>query len=211
MRRSVQPTCPRAMTCCRFVSLKILTMSVQGPHALAPRQRPERLLPMAGFQVSTYGRFWVSTEVAGITCQPNEAWMKETARKLTDAQDGFLRGVRYLILDRDPLYTTAVRCILRDSGVNPLPLPARSPNLNAYAERFVLSAKSECLERIVPLGEKHLRAAVREFVGHYHEERPHQGLGNQLIAPQAKANRTGPLKCRERLGGVLKFYYCEAA
>ena len=95
--------------------------------------------------------------------------------------------------------------------MKPLPLPARSPNLNAYAERFVLSAKSECLERIVPLGEKHLRAAVREFVDHYHEERPHQGLGNALLAPRAKVLGTGPLKCRERLGGVLKFYYREAA
>ena len=101
--------------------------------------------------------------------------------------------------------------MLRDSGVKPLLLPARSPNLNAYAERFVLSAKSECLERIVPLGEKHLRAALREFVDHYHEERPHQGLGNELIAPQATVIGTGPLKCRERLGGVLKFYYREVA
>jgi transposase InsO family protein len=100
--------------------------------------------------------------------------------------------------------------MLRDSGVKPLLLPARSPNLNAYAERFVLSAKSECLGRIVP-GEAHLRAAVREFVDHYPEERPHQGLGNEFIAPQAKGIGTGPLKCRERLGGVLKFYYRKAA
>ena len=108
-------------------------------------------------------------------------------------------------------YTTAFRRMLRERGVKPLLLPAWSPNLNAYAERFVLSAKSECLERVVPLGEKHLRSAVREFVDHYHEERPHQGLGNELIAPQAKVIGTGPLKCRERLGGVLKFYYREAA
>ena len=78
-------------------------------------------------------------------------------------------------------------------------------------KRFVLSAKSECLERIVPLGEGHLRAAVREFVDHYHEERPHQGLDNELVAPQEKVIGAGPLKCRERLGGVLKFYYREAA
>jgi transposase InsO family protein len=84
-----------------------------------------------------------TVEIAGITCQPNETWMTQIARKLTDAQDGFLRGVRSLILDRDPLYTTAFRRMLRDSGVKPLLLPARSPNLNAYAERFVLSAKSE--------------------------------------------------------------------
>jgi transposase InsO family protein len=137
--------------------------------------------------------------------------MKQTARKLTDPQDGFLRRVRNLILDRDPLYTTAFRRLLRESGVKPSLLPARSPTLNASADRFVLSAKSECRERIVPLGEEHLRAAVPEFVDHYHEERPHQGLGNELIAPQAKVIGTGPLKCRERLGGVLKFYHREAA
>ena len=126
-------------------------------------------------------------------------------------RDGFLRGVSDLILDRDPLYTTSFRRMLRESGVKPLLLPAWSPNLNAYAERFVLSAKTECLERVVLLGEQHLRAAVREFVEHYHEERPHQGLDNKLIVPQATVIGTGPLHCHERLGGVLKFYYREAA
>jgi putative transposase len=95
--------------------------------------------------------------------------------------------------------------------VKPLLLPARSPNLNAFAERFVGSVKSECVDRIVPLGEKHLRAAVRAFVDHHHEERPHQGLGNELIAPKTALRGPGPRRCRERLGGVLKFYYREAA
>jgi transposase InsO family protein len=152
-------------------------------------------------------------EIAGMTCQPNEAWMTQIARNLTDARDGFLRDVRHLILDRDPLYTAAVRRLLRDSGVLPLLLPARSPNLNAFAERFVGSIKAECVERIVPLGEHHLRAALRAFVQHYHEERPHQGLGNERIAPTTTTTviGTGPVTCRERLGGVLKFYYREAA
>jgi transposase InsO family protein len=152
-----------------------------------------------------------AVEIAGITRQPHEAWMTQVARNLTDARDGFLRGVQYLILDRDPLYTAVFRRLLRGSGVTPLVLPAWSPNLNAFAERFVGSAKSECLERIVPLGEGHLRAAVRAFVQHYHEERPHQGLGNELIAPKATSIGTGPVTCRRRLGGVLKFYYREAA
>ena len=152
-----------------------------------------------------------TVEIAGITCQPHEAWMTQLARNLTDARDGFLHGVQYLILDRDPLYTAALRRLLRDSGVKPLLLPAWSPNLNAFAERFVGSAKSECLERIVPLGEGHLRAAVRAFVQHFHEERPHQGLGNELIAPKTTLIRTGPVTCRARLSGVLKFYYREAA
>jgi transposase InsO family protein len=83
--------------------------------------------------------------------------------------------------------------------------------LKRFAEAFVRSAKSECLERIVPLGEGHLRAAVRAFVQHYHEERLHQGLGNELLAPRTTAIGTGPVRCRERLGGVLKFYDSEAA
>ena len=95
--------------------------------------------------------------------------------------------------------------------MKPLVLPAWSPNLNAFAERFVESVKSECLERIVPLGEGHLRAAVRAFVEHYHEERPHQGLGNELIAPKTTSIGTGAVTCRARLGGLLKFYYREAA
>jgi transposase InsO family protein len=76
--------------------------------------------------------------------------MTQVARNLTDADDGFLRGMEYLILDRDPLYTAAFRDLLRDSGVKPLLLPARSPNLNAFAERFVGSVKSECLDRSCP-------------------------------------------------------------
>jgi putative transposase len=95
--------------------------------------------------------------------------------------------------------------------VKPLLLPARSPNLNAFAERFVGSVKSECFDRIVPLGEKHLRAAVCSFMDHYHEERPHQGLGNERIAPKTTSLGPGPIRCHERLGGVLKFYYRAAA
>jgi putative transposase len=152
-----------------------------------------------------------TVEIAGITCQPHEEWMTQVARNLTDARDGFLRGVNHVILDRDPLYTAAFRRLLRGSGVKPLLLPPRSPNLNAFAERFVLSVKSECLDRMVPLGEAHLRAAVCAFVQHYHEERPHQGLGNERIAPKTTFTGTGPVQCRERLGGVLKFYCREAA
>jgi transposase InsO family protein len=151
-------------------------------------------------------------EIAGITCQPNGEWMKQVARNLTDAVDGFLLGTRYLILDRDPLYTRAFRQMLKDSGVKVLRLPARSPNLNSHAERFVLSAKSECLDRLVLLGEEHLRTAVAEFVKHYHGERHHQGLDGALIEPDETVGQSdGRVACRERLGGLLKYYYREAA
>src|SRR5262249_53599190 len=151
-----------------------------------------------------------TVEIAGMTSQPDEAWMMQIARNLTGAGESFLRGMSHIILDRDPLYTAAFRRLLRDS-VTPLLLPAWSPNLNAFAERFVGSAKSECLDRMVLLGECHLQAAVREFVRHYHEERPHQGLKNELIAPKMPMIGTGQVECRERLGGLLKFYYREAA
>jgi transposase InsO family protein len=89
-------------------------------------------------------------------------------------------------------------------------LPARSPNLSAFAERFVRSIKSECLDRIVPLGEAHLRRAISEYVVHYHQERNHQGLDNELIV-SAAANGVGKVRCRERLGGLLRSYYREVA
>jgi putative transposase len=107
-----------------------------------------------------------TVEIAGITDQPDGDWMRQIARNLTDPHDGFLRDLHSVILDRDPLYTATFRDLLRDSGVKPLRLPARSPNLNAFAERFVGSVRSECLARIVPLGGGHLRAAVRAFADH---------------------------------------------
>jgi transposase InsO family protein len=150
--------------------------------------------------------------IAGLSCQPCEQWMKQIARNLTDAVDGFLRDARFIILDRDPLYTAAFRRMLKDSDVQVVRLPARSPNLNAQAERFVLSIKSECLNRIIPLGENHLRSAIAEFIRHYHRERPHQGLNSRLIDPDETAGRTvGSIVCRERVGGILRHYYREAA
>ena len=90
--------------------------------------------------------------IAGIVRQPHGAWMNQIARNLTDAVDGFLRGKRYLIHERDPLFTHDFRHLLRAAGVRSLRLPPHSPNLNAYAERFVRSIKSECLSKLVPLG-----------------------------------------------------------
>jgi putative transposase len=109
-------------------------------------------------------------EIAGIVRQPHGEWMIQVARNLVDCVDGFLEGKKYLILDRDPLFTKRFRQFLRSAGVEPLHLPAKSPNLNAYAERFVLSIKSECLDRLVLLGERPLRTVIREFVFHYHRE-----------------------------------------
>ena len=125
---------------------------------------------------------------------------------------GFLKKTKYLIHDRDPLYTRAFADILASGGVRTVKLPARSPDLNAYAERFVRSIKEECLERMILLGEHHLRRAVREYVSHNHGERNHQGLDNKLIESLGKDTLTqGPIQPRERLGGMLSYYYREAA
>ena len=149
--------------------------------------------------------------VAGIHRQPNGEWMEQVARNLTDPGDGFLRASRHLIHDRDPLYSRAFEDVLRGAGVTPVRLPPRSPNLNAYAERFVRSIKEECLSRVVPLGEGHLRVLVHEFVEHYHRERNHQGLQNQLLRRPPPMVRTGSIARRTRLGGMLSYYHREAA
>jgi transposase InsO family protein len=96
--------------------------------------------------------------------------------------------------------------------VDPIRLPARSPNLNAYAERFVRSIKEECLSRVVLISEQHLRFIVHEYVEHYHRERNHQGLDNQLLerAPPPANPDTGVHR-RERIGGLLNYYHRDAA
>lgn len=149
-------------------------------------------------------------EIAGVVHQPHGAWMKQLARNLTDVADGFLRDKRYLIMDRDPVFTTAFRSLLLSSGVKSVRLPARSPNLNAYAERFVRSAREECLAKIIPLSETHLREVLREYVRHYHAERNHQGRANALIDPSNTQGR-GLVVRNCRIGGMLNYYYREAA
>jgi transposase InsO family protein len=151
-------------------------------------------------------------EIAGIIQQPEKEWMKQIARNLTDCDDGFLNGSRHLIHDRDPLFTRSFRAILKSSGIETVKLPARSPNLNAYAERFVRSIKSECLAQIIPLGEEHLRRAVKDYTEHYHIERNHQGLDNRLVEErQGVVDMNSAVVRQERLGGILNYYERRAA
>lgn len=145
--------------------------------------------------------------IAGISPSPDGHWVAQLARNLTNLEDGFLRGSRYLIHDRDPLFARAFEVTLESAGVQPVRLPARSPHLNAYVERFVRSIKSECLAQIIPLGEHHLRQAVTEYSEHYHRERNHQRVGNELIDRHVEDySGRGPVECRERMGGLLRHY-----
>jgi transposase InsO family protein len=151
-------------------------------------------------------------EIAGVSSTANGLWMTQIARNLTDNVDGLLTGKRYLIHDRDPLFTAEFLHMIADSGVKSVKMPPRSPNLNAHAERFVRTIKESCLERMILFGENSLRKAIAEFLTHYHFERNHQGLGNRLIVPlPTELNMTGTLQRRQRLGGMLNYYYRRAA
>jgi len=151
--------------------------------------------------------------VAGVTPHPNAAWMVQVARNVTMEEWGFLSPGQYLIHDRDGKYCPAFQQIIDDAGVKRVPLPPRSPNLNAYAERWVRSVKDEALSRMILFGERSLRHVLHEYVAHYRHERNHQGKDNALLFPTISQDtiRAGPLQCRERLGGLLKYYECEAA
>ena len=150
--------------------------------------------------------------IAGITPHPTAAFMQQCARQLTDPFEGFLLGKRYLIHDRDTKYTQAFDALMKVSGVEPVLLPPRSPNLNAYCERFVRSIKEEALNQMVMLGEHALYYAIQQYLAHYHHERNHQGLDNHLIArEEAVDGQTGDVVRRERLGGLLSYYHREAA
>jgi putative transposase len=143
--------------------------------------------------------------IAGISTNPNEAFMGQAARNLLDISDGFLRNHRYLICDRDTKYTAKFKSAMKAAGVVLVLTPVMAPNCNAYAERFILSIKTECLSRMTFFGESSLRRAVSEYIEHYHHERAHQGLENQRILPSPE-NGAGEVKVTERLGGLLKHY-----
>ncbi len=147
-------------------------------------------------------------EIAGISPNITGPWMVQMARNLTDVEEGFLLDMKYLIHDRDPLFTKEFRDCLEPSGIECKRLPAKSPNLNAHAERFIRTAR-ETLSKHIFFGEEHLRHVVSETMKHYHHERHHQGLGGRLIRPETAnddLNPEGEIECRERLGGLLEFY-----
>ena len=145
--------------------------------------------------------------VAGSTPTPDAWFMAQAARRLTDVVDGFLARHRILICDRDRKWTESFRRIVEGAGVRIVLTPVQGPNANAYAERFVRSIREECLDRLILFGERRLLRAVDEFVAHYHKERNHQGLGNALIVPEVDPSCGPRVRCRERLGGLLRYYH----
>jgi len=139
--------------------------------------------------------------------------MTQIARNVTMADWGFLQPGHYLIHDRDGKFCLALQHVIDAAGVQRVPLPPRSPDLNAYAERWVRAVKEEALSRLILFGERALRHALTEYVTHFHQERPHQGQGNVVLLPAAHQSQrhTGLIRCRERLGGLLRYYHRKAA
>ena len=169
--------------------------------------------------VTYYVLFFIELEsrrvwIGGITRHPDAGWMQQVARNATLEGTGYLKGCRYVLHDRDKKFCADFRDTLAAGGVSCVALPARSPNLNCYAERWVRSVKSECLSKLILFGESSLRRALTNFCQHYHSERNHQGKDNTLLFPRAGPPGSpgrGTVRCQERLGGLLKYYDREAA
>ena len=167
------------------------------------------------YYVMTFMRV-ASREVClgGITTSPDKGWMEQMARNISFADVGFLNGCRYLLHDRDAKFCEAFTGILEAVGIKAVKLPARSPNLNANLERWHRSVKEECLSKMILFGEASLRQVLSHYVLHFHGERNHQGKGNVILFPRPEdriGESTGEIQTRERLGGLLKFYYRPAA
>jgi putative transposase len=171
-----------------------------------------------GGLVTFYVLFFIKLDtrevhIAGVTSHPNAPWMMQVARNVTMDEWGILKPGQYLIHDGDQKFSAAFKKILDDAGVKRVSLPPRSPWLNAFAERWIQSVKTEALTRLILFGERSLRHVLSEYVAHYHAERPHQGKGNVILFPSAQAepDSDAAIACRERLGGLLKYYHREAA
>ena len=121
--------------------------------------------------------------------------------------------ITHFIRDRDNKFTDMFDTIIRSQGADRCRLPIRSPNLNAYAERFVQTLKHEALDHFIIFGKKHLNHLTSEFVSYYHHQRPHQGKDNKLLLPTDSSlpSTGGEVVCEQRLGGLLKHYYRKAA
>jgi putative transposase len=151
--------------------------------------------------------------LAGVTRHPDQDWMEQMARNVTMEETGILANCRYLLHDRDSKYCASF-CELIGAEKVTLALPPKSPNLNAFAERWVRSVKEECLSKLILFGERSLKWALHHYEMHYHQERNHQGKDNLLLfsqPTQQSSRRHQKLRCRQRLGGLLKYYEREAA
>ena len=149
---------------------------------------------------------------AGITPYPDGAWMLQLGLNLTDGFTGFLREKTFLIMDRDSSFHAAFRGLLEQAGTMLVRTPPSSPNCSAHIERFHGSFKREVAHQMIFLGEAHLRRSINEYLESYHREQNRQGLAGKDIVPGPEIGSSeGKIRRRERLGGMLNYYYREAA
>ena len=140
--------------------------------------------------------------LAGITRHPHDMWMAYAAERAGK----FLKGRRFLICDGDAKFKYRFKILMEAAGIKLIKTPYQAPNANAHAERFIRSIESECLSQMILFGESHMRRVIDEYLVHYNHERSHRGIGNELIDRRVSAG-SGQVECRERVGGLLKFYY----
>jgi len=150
--------------------------------------------------------------VLGVTRNPDSAWVTQQARNLSVGEG--LGGVRFLIRDRDSKYSGPFDEVFRTEGIRVIKTPIQAPKANAFAERWVRTARRECLDHILVLGRRHLERVLREFAAHYNTERPHRGLRLARPSPRTSSSSVssgGAVRRRERLGGLVHEYYREVA
>ena len=120
-------------------------------------------------------------------------------------------GIRFLIRDNDKKFTESFDAVFRAEGMHVIPTPYRAPNANAFAERWIRSAREECLDKLLIINRAHLRRVMREYMAFFNTARPHQGLEQQIPIPKTPYETTGPVRCRAVLGGIIHDYYRDAA
>lgn len=149
--------------------------------------------------------------LAGCTRQPDACWVTQQARQNMWGLEDRSPVIRFLIRDNDTKFTPAFDAVFQSVGIDVIHTPFRAPNANAYAERWVRTVRTECLDRLFILSESHLRHVLREYVAYYNGARPHQGLSQQIPIPRRPINLVGELHCRDVLSGLIHDYYRAAA
>ena len=148
---------------------------------------------------------------AGCTAHPNGAWVEQQARQLMWELTEREPNIRFLIRDNDKKFTEAFDTVFRSEGIDVIPTPVRAPNANAFMERWIRSAREECLDKLLIINEAHLRRVMREYVEFFNTARPHQGLDQQIPIPKTSGQGNGSVRCRNVLGGIIHDYYRDAA
>ena len=145
--------------------------------------------------------------LAGITANPDGFWVAQQARQMIWVLDEKETPTRFLIHDNDRKYTQAFDTLFKSEGIQIIPIPYHAPNANAFAERWVRTAREECLDHLLILNDAHLRRVMGEYIGYYNQARPHQGIGQQTPIPSQRSKNAGIIQCRKVLGGILNDYY----